>query len=403
MLFTFYSSIHGHSQNNCSPDDLECHEKSKYLRDENEKWNKYIQLINDAEQRHVNNTQDGTFLYMSQIQSDLAYWKTKQDGITRNDIEQSLTQPKQTLYQIINHRLYRCKDEDLIFPFRNYGVEHFILNILQELPDMEFILNTYDWPQTYVHNSQQHLPIFSFSKVKQGQHLDILYPAWSFWDGGPALGSVYPTGIGRWDLMRETLNNARKKIPWSKKQSIGFFRGSRTSDERDPLVILSREKPYLLDAQYTKNQAWKSDSDTLGAPPASEMRHEAFCPYKYLFNFRGIAASFRLRHLFLCGSLVFHVGDEWIEFFYPYLEPWYHYIPVTSDLRDVEQLLLFAQHNDKLMAKIAKHGREFIWKHLRMSDIDDYWKHLLVEYQKLLNYTTPIVKRKDFYEVKRRK
>ena len=57
---------------------------------------------------------------------------------------------------------------------------------------------------------------------------------------------------------------------------------------------------------------------------------------RYLFNFRGVAASFRLKHLFLCKSLVFHVGDEWIEFFYPALKPWVHYIPVSTDLKHVE-------------------------------------------------------------------
>lgn len=48
-----------------------------------------------------------------------------------------------------------------------------------------------------------------------------------------------------------------------------------------------------------------------------------------------MAASFRLKHLFLCGSLVFHVGDEWLEFFYPQLKPWVHYIPVQQDLSDI--------------------------------------------------------------------
>ena len=58
-----------------------------------------------------------------------------------------------------------------------------------------------------------------------------------------------------------------------------------------------------------------------------------FC-FRYLFNFRGVAASFRLKHLFLCESLVFHVGDEWLEFFYPGLKPWVHYIPVAQDLKE---------------------------------------------------------------------
>ena len=54
------------------------------------------------------------------------------------------------------------------------------------------------------------------------------------------------------------------KFPWEKKKNKGLFRGSRTSDERDPLVLLSRAKPDLVDAQYTKNQAWKSDKARVG-------------------------------------------------------------------------------------------------------------------------------------------
>ena len=32
----------------------------------------------------------------------------------------------------------------------------------------------------------------------------------------------------------------------------------RTSSERDPLITLSRRHSELADAQYTKNQAWRS-------------------------------------------------------------------------------------------------------------------------------------------------
>ena len=79
-----------------------------------------------------------------------------------------------------------------------------------------------------------------------------------------------------------------------------MFRGSRTSGERDPLVRLSRECPDLVDAKYTKNQAWRSVKDTLGLEPALEVSLESHCQYKFLFNYRGVAASFRFKHLFLC-------------------------------------------------------------------------------------------------------
>ena len=75
---------------------------------------------------------------------------------------------------------------------------------------------------------------------------------------------------------------------------------------------------------------------------------------RYLFNFRGVAASFRYKHLFLCNSLVFHVGNEWLEFFYDELKPWVHYIPVETDLKNVKELIQFANENDKVVKKIAE-------------------------------------------------
>ncbi|CAF1315460.1 unnamed protein product [Adineta steineri] len=384
------------------------HEKTKYFREENDisptstKWDKYIRLIENAEESHLNQTSDDNHrsIFYQQIDNDFAYWKNQSidDIKSRLIVSETLAKTyRLTLYQVINHRLYRQTEDQLIFPARNYGIEHFLLNIIDSLPDMEFLVNTYDWPQ-----NQPNIPILSFSKSLLSRDTDILYPAWAFWDGGPALGSVYPTGIGRWDIMRQTLNKARQNYPWSKKESRGFFRGSRTSSERDPLVLLSRNHPELLEAQYTKNQAWKSDADTLGYPPADELKHEAFCQYKYLFNFRGVAASFRLRHLFLCGSLVLHVGSDWIEFFYERLQPWYHYIPITTDLHDVENILLFAQNNDRSVSKIARQGRDFIWNSLTMENIEGYWKELLLEYYKLFGNDRKITMKSNFVQVERR-
>nr|XP_014347455.1 PREDICTED: protein O-glucosyltransferase 1 isoform X3 [Latimeria chalumnae] len=186
--------------------------------------------------------------------------------------------------------------------------------------------------------------------------------------------------------MRNDLNNSAEQWPWQKKISKGFFRGSRTSAERDPLILLSREDPNLVDAEYTKNQAWKSEKDTLGKPPAKEISLTDHCKYKYLFNFRGVAASFRFKHLFLCGSLVFHIGDEWLEFFYQQLKPWVHYIPVKQDLSDVRELLEFVKENDEVAREIAKRGQQFIADNLQMEDVSCYWETLLTSYSKLLVY-----------------
>ncbi|OWR43246.1 O-glucosyltransferase rumi [Danaus plexippus plexippus] len=221
---------------------------------------------------------------------------------------------KGTTYQIFDGKIFR--ETDCHFPARCAGVEHYLKILSPTLPDMDLVINTRDWPQFNKDWGHKKAPVFSFSKTRS--YYDIMYPTWSFWEGGPAI-ALYPTGIGRWDKHRTSISTAAEKWPWNKKEEKAFFRGSRTSEERDALILLSRSHPELVDAKYTKNQAWKSDADTLYAPPASEVSFEDHCKYKYLFNYRGVAASFRLKHLFLCKSLVFHVGDEWLEFFYPSL------------------------------------------------------------------------------------
>lgn len=78
-----------------------------------------------------------------------------------------------------------------MFPARCAGIEHFLLKLLPELPDLEFIVNTRDWPQIQKNHGRS--PVFSFSKTDM--YYDIMYPAWAFWEGGPAI-SLYPRGIG---------------------------------------------------------------------------------------------------------------------------------------------------------------------------------------------------------------
>jgi len=293
-------------------------------------------------------------------------------------------------YININGTLYRSK-ADCLFPARCQGVEHFLLKLSSKLPDFEIVLNNHDWPYAKKNFHSKPIPLFSFSKTSD--YWDIFYPAWTFWAGGPAI-SKYPTGLGRWDLMRKNLLLSAKKWPWSKKLSTAFFRGSRTSSERDNVVLLSRDKPDLIDAAYTKNQAWKSKADTLGKDPSPEVTLEDHCKYKYLFNFRGVAASFRLKHLFMCESLVLHVGSDWLEFFYPALKPWVHYVPVApnASVKKIEDLLNFLRSHEDIATKIAQKGHLFIKDSLKMQDVEAYWVELLTKYAQKMSFIPTVDK-----------
>ncbi|XP_075982107.1 O-glucosyltransferase rumi homolog [Anticarsia gemmatalis] len=380
-LFTLLFLIVSVSSNTdtCNKNEETCSENhNRYSREANEWSVKLKEVINFAVEHYEPCKTTNCGCHKSVIEQDLLPFK---DGITKELFETA--KAKGTKYQIIDGKLYR--ENDCHFPARCAGVEHYLTDLAPKMPNLEIALNTRDWPQ--VNRKWRHpmAPVFSFSKTSD--YYDIMYPAWSFWEGGPAI-SLYPTGIGRWDKHRISISAAADKWLWKKKENKGFFRGSRTSEERDALVLLSRSEPDLVDAQYTKNQAWKSDMDTLYAPAASEVPFEEHCKYKYLFNYRGVAASFRFKHLFLCKSLVFHVGDQWLEFFYPSLKPWVHYVPISAQAtkEEIKRLIVFFKENDALANEIADRGFEHIWEHLTDKDVKCYWRKLLKKYVSLVKY-----------------
>ncbi|XP_013148472.1 PREDICTED: O-glucosyltransferase rumi homolog [Papilio polytes] len=371
-LHSFDASEHCQSESDCVQN------KNRYNQEINE-WTKIINKnVEQAINKYTPCESSNCKCHEDVMNQDLSAFK---DGISKEQFDIAVT--KGTKYQIIDGQVYRQKD--CHFPARCAGVEHYLVALAPKLPNMELAINTRDWPQVNQAWGHQRAPVFSFSKTKD--YYDIMYPAWSFWEGGPAI-SLYPTGIGRWDKHRLSISEAAEKWPWSEKKSQAFFRGSRTNGERDALILLSRSRPELVDAQFTKNQAWKSDADTLYASPASEVSFEEHCKYKYLFNYRGVAASFRFKHLFLCKSLVFHVGNDWLEFFYPSLKPWVHYVPISpkANQDEIIKYIEYFQQNDSLAKEIADRGFQQIWDNLTVKDVKCYWRKLLKGYAKLVKY-----------------
>lgn len=125
--------------------------------------------------------------------------------------------------------------------FRCSGVEHFLTELLPKLSNTEFILNSRDWPQISKHFGEIG-PVLSFSKTPD--FLDIQFPAWSFWEGGPAISS-YPRGLGRWDIMRENLIKENEKWPWEKKLAKGLVPTFIDNIGRNALHSLMNSYCYL--------------------------------------------------------------------------------------------------------------------------------------------------------------
>ena len=227
---------------------------------------------------------------------------------------------------------------------------------------------------------------------------DIMYPAWAFWDGGPWLETI-PTW--QWPEMRASLTRAAEQSPWADKTSDIFFRGSRTSGARDPFVLRGHlpagvpetRRSKRWNTRYVKNQSQRSNeyvTKQLGLDFAEHVTMESHCSHKYLLNFDGQAASFRLKTLFLCGSVVLMVDPLWDEFWYGLLVPWVHYVPVAADGSDADMVINFLDEHPQWAAAIAENGRQFVLQRLRMEDVQGYWDDLLTRYAKLQKFE-PIV------------
>ena len=83
-----------------------------------------------------------------------------------------------------------------------------------------------------------------------------------------------------------------------------------------------------------------------------------------------------------------HVGEEWLEFYYPAMKPWVHYIPVRQDFSDALELIQFIHENDALVQRVAQKGHDWVKQHLRMQDVANYWYMLLKGYAKLQTWKT---------------
>lgn len=101
--------------------------------------------------------------------------------------------------------------------------------------------------------------------------------------------------------------------------------------------------------------------------------------YKYALDMDGGASTFRLKALFLSGSVVFRVvhdakEDQLDQFFFADLKPWVHYVPVSFEKleTDLPTKVKWAQDHDDKAKKIAEMGMKFAHEHLRMDDA--YWQ-----------------------------
>ena len=204
-------------------------------------------------------------------------------------------------------------------------------------------------------------------------------------------GVVSHLGCGQ-DCTRFTKNDVRKPKAIFLGSSTGWWVGRRRAAVL--AGVLHNETVYsgytqMIDLPYSGLP--KEDKELAKVKPKMSML-EQVTQYKYIINADGHCAALRMRHLLASDSAVFWVETNQIEWFYPLLQPYVHYIPVRfldyeldDPLRDIVRKVAWAEAHPAKVATIVSNANRFAVTHLSDHALTCYSVQMLDEYARLFN------------------
>ena len=274
------------------------------------------------------------------------------------------------------------------------------------IPDVEFFINTRDFPiltkdytEPYFHLFDSHsvkledqyvdkkmAPIFS--KSGTNDNADILFPNEDDWMRASnkffaegCSGGYHKIEMDKWNT------------DWKKKKNVCIFRGSATgcgitleNNMRLKAADLSIDNPDILDAGITK---WNGRLKKYEGKPMDSIDEKKFrfgiasfitdvekSGYKYILNIDGHVSACRLSSEFAMNSVILIVESDYKLWFSHLLVPNVHYIPVSRNLDNLISQLIWCKNHDKECKSIAKNGQNFYDKYLTKEAMFDYMQNL---------------------------
>ena len=150
------------------------------------------------------------------------------------------------------------------------------------------------------------------------------------------------------------------KVGW-----VGALNGSW--HKRRVLYKLGQENPNILDIMNIGGWENKKDKPHLMPGSCKYLSYvELAQKYAILIDIEGGGYSGRLKYLMHSGRPVIIVERVPKEFFYPFMKPWEHYIPVENDLSDLLEKTRWIIENYEEAAQIGANAKQFAEKYLTL-------------------------------------
>jgi hypothetical protein len=205
-----------------------------------------------------------------------------------------------------------------------------------------------------------------------------------------------------WNILFDKIKSARNKIAWQNKLPLLFWRGSATAGvynlenisqiARLKFIFLSKLHPQIIDAAlvnpiYEDSKSGKKLKQIIeilfgsNSNKVSEVDH---LKYKYLVSLDGNSATgTRVPWIMLSDSVLVKQESNKIEWFYPALEAYKHYIPIKSNLTNIFKQYDWLANNESEVARIITNAQNFVENNLTAYDIDMQMLIILDKYHQI--------------------
>ena len=147
--------------------------------------------------------------------------------------------------------------------------------------------------------------------------------------------------------------NIRKNdIEWNKKINKIYWRGGNNGAIYPIYDKENKANQRTLAVEWSKKHTGISDIDY-----SRNTSKEEYLKYKYLLDIDGMVNAWSALFWKLSTkSAVFKIDSHWGEWYYKYLKPYVHYIPINGDLSNMEEQYNWAESHEKEVLEIISNA-----------------------------------------------
>jgi len=297
---------------------------------------------------------------------------------------------------VVAHVVFRDGDVTITPPrtedigrFTRYPSLEFAMNAVAaryRVPDCEFLVQLHDGNK---------FRVATFGSARHWKTWINLIPAPMGNERGMNSGSG--TSMADWDTyVTENFLKTHSFYPWHTKTAKAIFRGNFGMQthtlgscnlgscrlaknwkdvNRGALYVKSRERPDLLDVEFiSKTDSIKGISPDVPIVPGSRIPLQDHQKFKLVVSVGSNQDwAERLRVLLHLNSAIVKHEAETLEFFYPLLKPYVHYIPMDLMMDNLTTQVEWAIAHDSAVQEIVSNANSFAARYLTTDRMLEYW------------------------------